>query len=94
MAAAPEAVLDGAVFAFCTKMHNQIRLLLWDRGGYWLLTRKVYRGFFIWPETFEDRESIQACYEQLRVLLEDSRALKREALQTCRELENSVTEKV
>lgn len=38
MAVESEAVLDGAVFAFCTKMHNQIRLLFWDNCGYWLIT--------------------------------------------------------
>jgi len=87
MAVDAEAVLEGAVFAFCTKMHNQIRLLLWDDGGYWLITKKVYRGWFIWPEANEQQESIAACYQQLRVLLTDTRALKDEVYKTCKALE-------
>jgi len=89
MAVNADAVLDGAVFAFCTKMHNQVRLLLWDDGGYWLITRKIYRGYFIWPESAGDQESIEACYRQLRVLLQDSRAVKNTALRTCEELEEA-----
>jgi transposase len=94
MAIHVEAVLDGAVFAFCSKMHNQMRLLLWDDGGYWLLQRKVYNGYFIWPESFNDRETVEACYAQLRMLLQDSKSLKRTARKTCGELEKASLEEM
>jgi len=92
MAVDAEAVLEGAVFAFCTKMHNQIRLLLWDDNSYWLLTKKIYAGYYIWPERYEGRESIEACYAQLRILLEDSRSMRKEIKKTCEELESAAAE--
>ncbi len=90
MAVNSAAVLDGAVFAFCTKMRKQVRLLLWDHGGYWLLTRKVYRGTFVWPESSSDQEYIEGCYRQLRVLLQDTRSRKQAVFQVCEELEKPV----
>jgi transposase len=84
-----DAVLEGAVFAFCSKMHNQVRLLLWDEGGYWLLQRKIYNGYFIWPESYEDAQAVEACYEQLRILLKDTRSLKRAMKKTCNQLEEA-----
>ncbi len=90
MATDIDAVLDGAVFAFCSKMRNQIKLLVWDEGGYWLLNRKVYNGYFIWPEQVDDTESIQACWQQLRVLLNDAKALRRTAQRTCEQIESAL----
>lgn len=92
MAVDADAVLAGSVFAFCTKMHNQIRLLLWDDNAYWLLTKKIYAGYYIWPERYEERESIEACYAQLRVLLKDSRAMRKAIKKTCEELESAIAE--
>lgn len=90
MATDIDAVLDGAVFAFCSKMRNQIKLLVWDDGGYWLLNRKVYNGYFMWPEQVDDTESVQACWHQLRVLLNDGKSLRRAAQRTCGEIESGL----
>lgn len=88
MAVDADAVLGGAVFAFCTGMRNQVRLLVWDRGGYWLLTRKIYRGYFIWPERADDAGAVEACHGQLRLLLQAPGILRDEIRGTCAELEN------
>ncbi len=92
LAVEADAVLEGAVFAFCTKMHNQIRLLLWDDNAYWLLTKKVYAGYYIWPQRYDESESIEACYAQLRMLLEDSRSMRKKIRKTCEDLESAVAE--
>jgi transposase len=41
--------LAGAVFAFSNRRRNRIRLLVWDRNGFWLLTKRLEQDRFKWP---------------------------------------------
>jgi transposase len=49
-----EDPLSGDVFVFCNRSRNRIKLLCFDRGGYWLVARRLEQGTFAWP-----RESAQ-----------------------------------
>jgi transposase len=39
-----------AVFAFSNRRHDRIKLLLWDRTGFWLLLKRLETDRFIWPQ--------------------------------------------
>lgn len=44
-----EDPLSGDVFVFCNRSRNRIKLLCFDRGGYWLVARRLEKGTFAWP---------------------------------------------
>ena len=45
---------SGHVFAFCNRDRNTIKLLLWDRNGFWVLHKRLERQKFRWPQTATD----------------------------------------
>jgi len=44
-----EDPLSGDVFVFCNGARNRIKVLCFDRGGFWLLARRLEKGTFAWP---------------------------------------------
>lgn len=44
-----EDPLSGDVFVFCNGARNRIKVLCFDRGGYWLIARRLEKGTFAWP---------------------------------------------
>lgn len=59
----------GDVFVFFNRAHDRVKLLLWDRNGFWLLYKRLERGTF--PFTIEG-EGVRVEIEraQLAMLLE------------------------
>lgn len=56
-----EDPLSGDVFVFCNKACNRIKLLCFERGGYWLVARRLERGTFAWPrERAQQRVTMRA----------------------------------
>lgn len=43
-----------AAFVFTNKSRTRLKVLLWDRNGVWLCTRRLLRGHFTWPRDGED----------------------------------------
>jgi len=60
--------LSGALFLFCNRYRRNLKALLWDRNGFWLLQKKLERDRFPWPQTEEAAREITP--EQLRMLLD------------------------
>jgi transposase len=60
--------LSGALFLFCNRYRRNLKALLWDRNGFWLLQKKLERDRFPWPQTEDTAKEITL--EQLRMLLE------------------------
>lgn len=42
---------SGHVFAFCNRQRNSIKLLWWDRNGFWVFHKRLERERFRWPQT-------------------------------------------
>jgi transposase len=41
---------SGHLFVFVNRHRNRAKMLLWERGGFWLLSRRLEQGTFALPE--------------------------------------------
>jgi len=59
-----------ALFVFCNKNKDKIKILYWEHNGFWLYYRRLERGRFKWPQTDVSTETIQVTERELRWLLD------------------------
>ncbi len=59
--------LSPTVFAFSNRRRDRVRLLLWERNGFWLLTKRLEQDRFKWPAT---ATVVELTTEQLHWLLD------------------------
>jgi len=60
--------LAHAVYAFHNRKRDRIKLLLYDRTGFWLLLRRLEEDRFVWPRRHQ--EVIELTTQQLHWLLD------------------------
>lgn len=61
--------MSGHVFAFCNRRKDYIKLLFWDRSGFWCLAKRLERGTFAWPDA-ADSPGVAATARELLCVLE------------------------
>jgi transposase len=63
---------DGALFVFCNRSRNRLKILEWDGDGFWLHFKRLEKGHFRWPE--QGGEATMALSgEDLNILLGGAR---------------------
>jgi transposase len=40
---------SSALFVFCNRQRNKLKILHWEHNGFWLYYRRLERGTFQWP---------------------------------------------
>ena len=58
-----------ALFVFCNRKRDKLKILHWDHNGFWLYYRRLERGKFDWP-TEPKNTPANISYRQLRWLLD------------------------
>jgi len=72
----------GALFVFCNRSRNRIKIVEWDGDGFWLYFKRLERGHFRWPATGTEA-TMDFTGEELSILLSGNRInlkLRRESV--------------
>lgn len=63
--------LSGHVFLFLNRRKNQVKMLMWTRGGFTIVHKRLERGRFTFPAAVtSDAASVQIDAHELAMLLE------------------------
>jgi transposase len=65
-----------AVFVFCNRSRDQLKILEWDGDGFWLHVKRLEKGRFKWPSKSEDDTMRLSC-EELEHLLEGTKLTRK-----------------
>jgi transposase len=57
-------------FIFCNRARDRIKVLTWQRNGFWLCYRRLERERFRWPRPEPGQSAIEISAQQLRWLLD------------------------
>ena len=74
--------LSGHVFVFINRRKNQVKLLLWTRGGFTIVHKRLERGTFTFPARLTaNASSVEVDVHELSMLLEgiDAREVRASA---------------
>jgi len=63
---------DDALFVFCNRRRDRVKILEWDVDGFWLHFKRLEKGHFKWP-TLEDEATMTLTGEELTYLLSGTR---------------------
>ena len=65
-----------ALFVFCNRNRDRLKILEWDGDGFWLYFKRLERGHFRWPSS--DGESTMALNsEELSCLIDGAKLEKK-----------------
>ena len=62
--------LSGNAYLFINRMRNRLKILLWDRHGYWIFYKRLEEGTFQFAEDVLNHEVIEMRYEHIMMMLE------------------------
>jgi len=65
-----------ALFVFCNRNRDRIKILDWDGDGFWLYFKRLERGHFRWPGAGEDGTMVLSG-EEMAVLIGSAKLEKK-----------------
>ena len=61
--------LSGHIFGFCNRRRDRVKLLFFDRSGFWLCAKRLEKGTFAWPTPAAGASSVELSSPELTLLL-------------------------
>ncbi len=65
-----EDPFTGHLCAFGNRRRDAVKILFWDRSGFWLLYKRLERGTFAWPEESDRGRRVEMRARDFYALLE------------------------
>lgn len=62
--------VTGEVFLFLNKPRNRIKVLVWDRNGFWVCCKRLEEGVFTIPPFNPEHKEIHLPWDKLQLMLE------------------------
>ena len=71
--------LSGDVYVFVNRRRDRMKLLVWDRTGFWIFYKRLEQGTFQLRRPTAEQASLELPYEELMMILEgiDLASIKR-----------------
>jgi len=51
---------EGALFVFCNRNRDRVKVLVWDMDGFWLHLKRLEKGHFKWPSLLQNEAGDQS----------------------------------
>ena len=58
---------SGALFMFCNKQRKLLKIIYWEKNGFWLFLKRLEKDRFPWPGSSKEVEKLSR--EELEMLL-------------------------
>jgi transposase len=58
------------LFVFCNRGRDKLKILFWQRNGFWLWYRRLERERFVWPQPSPGQAAVEISARQLAWLLD------------------------
>ena len=57
----------GPAISSCNRRRARLKILLWDRSGFWVFAKRLEKGTFAWPQS--EARSVELGAAKLSILL-------------------------
>jgi transposase len=64
-----------AIFVFCNKNRDRIKILVWDEDGFWVYFKRLERGHFLW--SVEGNKTITLSADEMASLLKNTKLVQK-----------------